>query len=278
MDPLLLAMALGGLLGGRDCGAPLAVSIPDARVGAPVPAPVLLALNIPAYRLDVYEGGIRTRSFRVAVGARKYPTPTGRFEVGRITWNPWWIPPKSEWARRERVTPPGPSNPLGKVKLQFRDEYYLHGTPLEESLGRAASHGCVRLANADAIELARLVQDVVGVDVLPAAVDQLVTSWEPSRTVELPALVPLEIRYQLAEVRDGRLEIHPDVYGRGLDVGALAWRALADAGIPADQVDVARLRELLREGRRREATAPLLELRVGAGEAERPVLQPEGKQ
>lgn len=276
MDALVLAMALGGLLGSPGCGAPPAASAPDLRATAPVAAPLLLTLNIPAYRLDVYEGGDRTWSFRVAVGMRKYPTPTGRFTVGQITWNPWWIPPKSEWARRERVTPPGPSNPLGKVKLQFRDDYYLHGTPLEESLGHAASHGCVRLANEDAIALARLVQDAAGADVPSAAVDLLVASWAPGRTVVLPAPVPLEIRYELAEVRDGQLEIHPDVYARGLDVEALARRALAEAGIPADQVDEGRLRELLREGRRRAAAAPLEELRAGAGASESPAPRSPG--
>jgi hypothetical protein len=74
-----------------------------------------LQINVPAYRLDVYERATRARGFRVAVGMPEYPTPTGSFEISRLTWNPWWVPPDREWARGETVTPPGPANPMGRV-------------------------------------------------------------------------------------------------------------------------------------------------------------------
>src|SRR5690606_15710789 len=87
-----------------------------------------LALNIPAYRVDARVQGEAYASYTVAVGTRAYPTKTGEFYVQSITWNPVWVPPESPWARNEKVTPPGPRNPMGKVKINYSPMYYLHGT------------------------------------------------------------------------------------------------------------------------------------------------------
>lgn len=259
MDSMLLVAALGTVVGSTICGGPggWRYGGPGSRGEFLAPPAVHLTLNIPAYRLDVFEGAARTRSIRVAVGMRKYPTPVGRFVLQRVVWNPWWVPPKSDWARHERVTAPGPKNPLGKVKIQFQDLYYLHGTPAEESLGRAASHGCIRMANADAIDVARLVQQTSADAPAAAETDALATRWDESRTVELPGTIPLDIVYEVVEIRDGALEVYPDVYRRGVDVAALARKVLTAAGITPDRVDAGRLAELLRQGRRRHATIPL---------------------
>lgn len=156
-----------------DCRAPqpaptVAVSTPDwmpvntlqelREPSGSGPRILSLDLNIPAYRLDVMLAGRSVRSYRIAVGMSALPTHRGRFSIARIQWNPWWVPPKSDWARNERTTPPGPTNPMGKVKLQFHELLFIHGTPDEASLGKPSSHGCVRLANVDAIELALAIE------------------------------------------------------------------------------------------------------------------------
>lgn len=114
-------------------------------------------LNIPAYRLEVMEHGVVTRTFRVAVGLRKYPTPIGTYSIDYVVWNPWWYPPNTPWARKERPARPAWNNPVGRVKLHVTGLVFLHGTALEQSLGIAASHACVRLSNREAMALARLV-------------------------------------------------------------------------------------------------------------------------
>jgi hypothetical protein len=58
-----------------------------------------LRLNLPAFRLDVLSDGRVVRSYPVAVGATRYATPRGGFEITRVVWNPWWYPPKSAWRR-----------------------------------------------------------------------------------------------------------------------------------------------------------------------------------
>ena len=73
-----------------------------------------LELNIPAMRLDLRRGRELVHSYTVAVGMRAYTTPVGTFSLHEITWNPWWYPPASPWARKEKITLPGPSNPWEK--------------------------------------------------------------------------------------------------------------------------------------------------------------------
>src|SRR5207253_7739773 len=81
--------------------------------------PISIRINLAASRLDVLENGETVASFAVAIGLPRYPTPTGQFQITEVTWNPWWIPPSSDWAKGELPMPPGPSNPMGEVKMRF---------------------------------------------------------------------------------------------------------------------------------------------------------------
>jgi hypothetical protein len=191
-----------------------------------------LELNIPAFRLTVWTDSTLVRSYSVAVGMRRYKTPTGDFEIARIVWNPWWYPPDAEWAALDTVTPPGPGNPMGKVKLMFNGPYYLHGTPAVSSLGHAASHGCVRMRNEDAVELAQLVQRFAGLEVADALLDTLTNTWRKTRVFRLERFTPVTVLYRTAEVSDSVLTLFPDVYRRhpqGLYGPAML--ALYDAGV-----------------------------------------------
>lgn len=209
---------------GAPVGSDLALASHGVR-GQPDP-PLTLDLNIPAYRLDVLEEGKPPRSYRVAVGMRQFRTPTGSFAITAIEWNPWWVPPSSPWASGERVTPPGPANPMGRVKLAFRPFYFLHGTPLEESLGTAGSHGCVRLSNADAIALARVVQSAGSPATTESEIDSLIADTAATRRFSLSMPVPLLVRYDLVELRRDSLWLYPDIY-------RLSTKLLADEALAA---------------------------------------------
>ncbi len=120
-------------------------------------APMRLKVDLSERRLYVIEGGDVVRSYPVAIGTRKHPTPTGSYRTGRIDWNPRWVPPPREWARKLRPRAPGdPRNPMQGVKIYFREPYYfIHGTNDPGSIGSAASHGCLRMRTGDAKNLAR---------------------------------------------------------------------------------------------------------------------------
>jgi len=182
--------------------------------------PLRIVVNLPAYRLDAFVDDSLVKSVAVAPGMPRYPTPRGSFEVTRIEWNPWWIPPKSPWAAKEKITRPGPDNPMGKVKLNFSTLYFVHGSPFERSIGTAASHGCIRVKNGNAIELARLVHRFASASLSAADIDRFAADTA-TRDVPLDTPVPIEIRYDLVEVIGGRVHVYPDIYG-------LATRSLRD--------------------------------------------------
>jgi murein L,D-transpeptidase YcbB/YkuD len=147
---------------------------------------------------------------------------------------------------------------MGRVKLNFLPLYFLHGTPAVQSLGRAASHGCVRMANQDAIALALRVH-AVGTPALPHAVlDSLVADTSFTRLIALEFPVPIGIRYDLAEVADDTLFLYRDIYSLdGRSELQRALDALSDAGIDEALVDRDQLRKVLRSTSRRPLRIPL---------------------
>ena len=128
------------------------------------PATIQLRVSIANRTLKVIQDGDVVKTYDVAVGRPGNPTPRGSFRTGRIVWNPWWRPPKVPWARNKKAQPPGdPDNPMQGVKIYFKPpDYYIHGTNSPESIGRAASRGCVRMRESDAKNLARRIQRAGG--------------------------------------------------------------------------------------------------------------------
>jgi murein L,D-transpeptidase YcbB/YkuD len=217
-------------------------------------ADVMLRLNLPAFRLDLLEAGVVTATYPVAVGEPRYPTPVGEFRLTHITWNPWWYPPPSDWARNEAIQPPGVNNPIGRVKLQFGGPYFLHGTPFENSIGKAASHGCVRMRDADAHALARAVNRLAGGGVPDDTLDTIEGDSSRTVTVELRDPVPIEVVYVTIEIDAGRLHVHRDIYGRDRPTEARALERLSNASLDTGRVDRVLLARLIRDARVRSSS------------------------
>ncbi|HYH82933.1 MAG TPA: L,D-transpeptidase [Longimicrobium sp.] len=224
--------------------------------------PMELVVNIPAGRLDVMQGGERVRSYPVSVGTARHATPTADAAIRRVVFNPTWTPPPdAAWARGERFTGPGWGNPMGRVKMHLFADYYVHGTPAgnERRLGRPASHGCIRMANRDVIELAQLVlQADGGANVSSATVQNLVRNPAATREVALAGRVRVRVVYRLTEVAGDSVTLHPDVYARaGAAYGQRVRQELAAAGADGAPV-LARLAGITR--------APATALRIPRGE------------
>jgi lipoprotein-anchoring transpeptidase ErfK/SrfK len=102
-------------------------------------------------RLDLFNGAVLRRTFGVATGSAKYPTPLGEWQIVTMQRNPWWIPPDSKWAKDAKPIPPGPGNPLGTRWMGLdATAVGIHGTPDAASIGYSASHGCIRMRIPDA--------------------------------------------------------------------------------------------------------------------------------
>lgn len=181
----------------RDTG--LILSTPEAAIAAPVERyedGMSLIVDLSDRMLYVVSGGEVKRQFPVSVGSEGYGTPAGNYTISHMIWNPRWVPPNSAWARDRQPEPPGsPGNPMGRVKMFFREpDLYIHGTALPSSLGRARSHGCVRLRNTDAVELARMVMVNGGEPKTPEWFQTTIANATTSREVRLPRPVRVRIR------------------------------------------------------------------------------------
>jgi murein L,D-transpeptidase YcbB/YkuD len=208
-----------------------------------------LDLNLPALRLTVYEGDRAIRSYPVAIGMRGHDTPTGAFDIDFAEWNPWWHPPARAWARDEKVTPPGPGNPMGRVKLFFEPLYFIHGTPERGSIGTPASHGCIRMLNSDVIALARLIHERAAPAIAPQ-IDGILRSGR-TRRVDLRRSVPFTIRYDPVVVEDGKLVVYPDVYRRNAVHAEGVYQALVRAGYEVGAIPFHEVRGLVERARGR---------------------------
>ena len=136
----------------------------DTRVQSapPLEAALTLRADLRARILIVRRGDSTLKTYAVAVGQDRYPTPVGTFTISKIVWNPTWRPPPgAEWAKGKTAKGPGdPGNPMKVVKIFFQDpDYYIHGTGDVESLGSAASHGCLRMDPAEVADLAKLIME-----------------------------------------------------------------------------------------------------------------------
>lgn len=113
---------------------------------------VHLVLNLGQRKVFVYKGDKLLASYPVAVGRPAFPTPTGEFEVFEMIVNPSW---QSPWTGE--VESPGPDGSLGLRWIGFTKVeggvIGFHGTPNVASIGRAVSHGCVRMRNEDVVKL-----------------------------------------------------------------------------------------------------------------------------
>ncbi len=134
-------------------GAVVRPEVPDEALGK------VILIHTGSNRLYLYEGGEIVRDHPVASGKRGYSTPTGDFHVTLKRRHPSWGNPGSAWARSmPQYIGPGPNNPLGTRAMNINARgIRIHGTADRGSIGRHASHGCVRMFREHVEELFELV-------------------------------------------------------------------------------------------------------------------------
>jgi lipoprotein-anchoring transpeptidase ErfK/SrfK len=111
-----------------------------------------LVLKLNDRKVYLYQGKQLLASYPVAIGRPDYPTPTGEFKVFEMIVNPAW---QSPWTGE--VETPGIDGSLGLRWIGFahmkNGVIGFHGTPNVASIGRAVSHGCVRMRNEDIVRM-----------------------------------------------------------------------------------------------------------------------------
>ncbi|SEG76616.1 L,D-transpeptidase family protein [Bosea lathyri] len=108
-------------------------------------------------------------SYPATIGSEDNPSPTGEYTVERVARNPnYTYDPEKNFQQGKNtetlVLPPGPNGPVGTVWIALsKPTFGIHGTPEPSKVSKTTSHGCVRLTNWDAEELADLVKPGVPV-------------------------------------------------------------------------------------------------------------------
>jgi hypothetical protein len=140
------------------------VSLSLHRVAAKVTPRTMkptIVVHVDTNRLDLYEGFDVVGSWDVATAKPGWITPPGEWVLYQKREDPtWYNPALDSWgAGLPAVVPGGPGNPMGTRALYITAPglIRIHGTSSPESIGRYASHGCIRMHNAEVEELYELV-------------------------------------------------------------------------------------------------------------------------
>jgi hypothetical protein len=233
---------------------------------------IKLTLNVPSFRLTLWQNGREVKSYFVGVGMKQYPIYIGEREAHEIIWNPPWIPPSSDWVSSHKGVRPGevipasdPRNPLGKVKIPLGDGYLIHQATGASNLGNLVSHGCVRMLRSDLYDLA---EKIVAARSLPVTSKQIARAKASTKPLVASLEEPLQfdINYDTLVVEGGTLYIYPDVYDRGTNTVSRLRGELRAYGVSDSALDEETLKKMLAGVTRR--TKFVVDLRsIGDGRA-----------
>jgi lipoprotein-anchoring transpeptidase ErfK/SrfK len=125
--------------------------------------------------------GLLLAYYPATIGSEAAPAPIGVHEVRAIAFDPTYhydaarLPTFGQRAHGPLTIQAGPNNPVGAVWIALSlDTYGIHGAPEASLVSKTQSHGCVRLTNWDAVELARAVRAGTPVSFLESSADALV--------------------------------------------------------------------------------------------------------
>lgn len=165
-----------------------------------------IEINLASRLLTLYQGDVGIRMYPIAPGKPDSPTPTGRRKVIDMEKDPTWVDPDNPSV----TIPSGPDWPIGYRWIGIGGNYGIHGTNRPSAIGTYASHGCVRMNEADVEDLYNHIVMGIPVDII---YERVVVQEEADHTV---------VYY-----------IYPDGYGREpLDVAAVKQK-LAPFGVSA---------------------------------------------
>jgi len=146
-----------------DASAPGASTTPNAP-DAPAEKGISLHVSVKDEMLEVLANEKVVASFPVTVGSQQTASPLGKWKVQAIAKLPNFrydlkMLNHGERSSNFHLLPPGPNNPVGVIWIALNKKGIgIHGTEDPDSIGRNASHGCIRLANWDIVKLAEMVK------------------------------------------------------------------------------------------------------------------------
>jgi lipoprotein-anchoring transpeptidase ErfK/SrfK len=209
-----------------------------------IPNDTRIVVNAPAYRMDIFENGKLMKSYRIGIGYPEFPLPTGMRTANEIIFNPTWTPPDEPWVKSpsskvkvgQKVEAGSALNPLGLIKIPIGSPSLIHGGKSVAQLGGFASHGCVGLTDAQAVDLSKRLAQLGGIEITNKQIEGYKQNRTKTKNIALPQPIPVELRYETIVVEDGKLYIYRDVYERGTNTEANLRNVLGAYGLTPENL------------------------------------------
>ncbi|GAB3399999.1 L,D-transpeptidase [Massilia agilis] len=145
--------------------------VPNVLGAAPLPKAARIAVSNSQKVLMLFDAaGKQLAQYPASTGSEHDPLPIGNWKVQGVLQNPTYhYNPKLFWdaspGDKKTTVKPGPNNPVGVAWIDLSKPHYgIHGTPVPSTIGKTESHGCIRLTNWSAAEVAQVV--AAGTDVV----------------------------------------------------------------------------------------------------------------
>lgn len=204
-----------------------------------VPTDTRIVVNIPAFRMDLFQDGSLVKSYKVGIGYPEFPLPMGLRKANQIIFNPTWTPPDSPWVAKmknvtagETVKAGDKDNPLGPIKIPIGLPSLIHGGKSPAKIGKFASHGCVGLTTEQVKDFALLLGRASNTnDISAQSIASYLKDKERTKTVKLNQTVPVELRYETIVLEDGKLHIYKDVYAQDTNTEENLRQVLSAHGV-----------------------------------------------
>ena len=227
--------------GGKIDRASLQAGQPDIKI----------TVNVPAFRLTLWQNGKEVRTYEIGVGMKKYPIVIGQRRITQVIWNPEWVPPDSEWVTEghsdvepgERVQAGDPRNPLGKIKIPLGDGFLIHQAAKTSDLGHLVSHGCIRMLKDDIADLGSKIVTARGLNIRPEQIANAMSSTDRLVASLSPPIV-IDVDYDTIVVEGGVLHIYPDVYERNTNTAENLRAELQSVGADVTRLDDQTLKQM----------------------------------
>ena len=209
-----------------------------------VPTDTRVVVNIPAFRMDLFQDGSLVKSYKVGIGYPEFPLPQGLRKAQTIIFNPTWTPPDSPWVEKMKNVTPGETvaagdkdNPLGPIKIPIGLPSLIHGGKSPAKIGKFASHGCVGLTTPQIKDFAALLGKAANTnEISDKSINTYLQDKERTQTVKLSRAVPVELRYETIVLEDGKLHIYKDVYAQDTNTEENLRRVLEAHGVKLEDL------------------------------------------
>ncbi len=236
------AKQLYALIQERWGGEPPIIAV--ARQPNAIPTDTRIVVNIPAYRMDLFQNGNLVKSYQVGIGYPEFPLPTGMRKAETVIFNPTWTPPDEPWVESSNKVKPGQKiaagnklNPLGPAKIPIGLPSLIHGGKQPAKIGGFASHGCIGLTTPQLNEFIPILGNLSGSQISETDVTEYEKDKTDTKKVKLNQAVPVELRYETIVVQNGALHIFRDVYDKDTNNEQNLETVLAAYGVTPDQLN-----------------------------------------